>query len=264
MPFPEAQRVIYRNNPLEQVICMLQFPPILRIETQPPAGFQDRLRQMYPLFRESREAEISVPLPPDVAKLFQENYPRTCRTFYELLSEDQVWSVALGASVLGLRTSRYERWEDFRSRVQELVGHFIQLYEPAFFSRVSVRYWNVIQRSRLGLDSSTAWSELLRPHIAGELASRDVADDIRQASRHLRVRLRDDCGHVILRHGLVMKKERETKETCFAMNGEFFCERRTDSNGVIRVLDALHEKSGRLFRWCIEDLLHEAMGPEPV
>ena len=48
MPFPETDRVIYAHNPLEQVICQFRFPPILRIDSELPAQFQDRIRHEFP------------------------------------------------------------------------------------------------------------------------------------------------------------------------------------------------------------------------
>src|SRR5579883_3208137 len=47
--FPLSPRVIYANAPLVQVIAQVRFPPILKIEGQPPAEFQDRIRRIFPL-----------------------------------------------------------------------------------------------------------------------------------------------------------------------------------------------------------------------
>src|SRR6266852_706318 len=47
-PFPEFTRVIYQRNPLVEVVCQLRFSPILRIDTDPPAEFQDRIRSAFP------------------------------------------------------------------------------------------------------------------------------------------------------------------------------------------------------------------------
>ena len=55
MPFPEAERVVYRQNPLDRVVCQLKFPPILKIEREIPVEFQDRIRKDFPGFYEKRE-----------------------------------------------------------------------------------------------------------------------------------------------------------------------------------------------------------------
>ena len=60
MPFPPAQRVLYNKSPLEQVICQLRFPPILRIDSDLPADFQDRIRNQFPNFGEASEFKLEV------------------------------------------------------------------------------------------------------------------------------------------------------------------------------------------------------------
>ncbi len=60
MPFPEVQRVIYRKNPLEQVICQFRFPAILRIDTETPADFQERIRNDFPQFAEQTEWKFPI------------------------------------------------------------------------------------------------------------------------------------------------------------------------------------------------------------
>ena len=61
MPFPEVERVIYARNPLDQVVCQLRFPPILKIDAEIPAGFQDRVREDYPNFSETSGWQLEVP-----------------------------------------------------------------------------------------------------------------------------------------------------------------------------------------------------------
>ena len=43
-------RVIYKNNPLERVLIQLKFPPILLIDSQEPAEFQEKIRSSFPYY----------------------------------------------------------------------------------------------------------------------------------------------------------------------------------------------------------------------
>src|SRR5512133_4231716 len=61
MPFPKVKRVIYRHNPLDQVICQIRFPPILKIDAQIPSEFQDRVRKHFPSYSESLQWDVEVP-----------------------------------------------------------------------------------------------------------------------------------------------------------------------------------------------------------
>ena len=45
MPFPVTKRIIYKKNPLVEVICQLRFPPILSIDTEIPARFQGAIKK---------------------------------------------------------------------------------------------------------------------------------------------------------------------------------------------------------------------------
>lgn len=54
MPFPPTPRVRYELNPIQEVICQLRYPPILRIGAEAPAAFQEVIRKDYPLYSSVR------------------------------------------------------------------------------------------------------------------------------------------------------------------------------------------------------------------
>lgn len=53
MPFPEYPRYRYEKHTLQNVICQLRFPTILRIGTEQPSDFQDSIRDRLPSIRKS-------------------------------------------------------------------------------------------------------------------------------------------------------------------------------------------------------------------
>lgn len=67
MPFPDVPRVIYEINPLDEVICQLRFPPVLKIDTEVPAGFQEQIRDDYPFYESKSPLRLPTGLPPNVA-----------------------------------------------------------------------------------------------------------------------------------------------------------------------------------------------------
>ena len=57
--FPPAQRVFYLKAPLIQVTCQLTFPPLLTIEKELPAAFQERVRFPFPVARETGQPLVA-------------------------------------------------------------------------------------------------------------------------------------------------------------------------------------------------------------
>jgi len=173
MPFPEAKRIIYRKNPLDQVICQLRFPPILKIDAEVPAEFQDRIRLDFPNLSDSLEIKVEVPhgvkaeIPPELIKQALQS---SGIMNYEFSSEDGTWKVNLTRAFIALSTNKHERWESFKDKLASPLQALIDIYSPSYFSRIGLRYKDVIRRSSLGLNN-VSWTDLLKPHILGLLGS---------------------------------------------------------------------------------------------
>ena len=260
MTFPDSPRVIYKQNPLVEVVCQLKFPPILKIESDPPAFFQEKIRREYPLMQENSPNQPT--LPPGIAKMLGQAVPGflQSRTYF-FLSEDERWKVAITREFIALSTPRYGRWEEFRSRLQEVVAALIASYEPSYFVRVGLRYRDVIRKSMDGLDQ-LAWSKLLQPHILGELSHPKLSKAIQHAGRDVLISLEENKSQVRVLHGLI--KEPNEKEFSYSIDSDFFYEGRTEPADAFKYLDAFNKEAGRLFRWCITPLLHKRLGPTRV
>jgi uncharacterized protein (TIGR04255 family) len=261
MPFPDSPRVIYKKNPLEQVICQLRFPPILRIDTEVPANFQDAIRQEYPLFDEKQEVRDDLPpevlaqIPPEFRRLFN----ISGRKAYDFKSLNEQWIVNLTRDFVALTANDYSTWEKFRTQFEQPFTALLNEYTLPLFTRVGLRYQNVIRRSQLGLEK-TPWPDLLQPHIAGALAAPGIEEDsVLNSAQIIEIRLANDYGRVQLRHGFAV--DDETGELCYLIDSDFFAEKLKESNDVSDRLDRFNRRAGRLFRWCITPRLHEAMGP---
>ena len=263
MPFPDSPRVIYRKNPLAEVICQLRFPPILKIDAEPPARLQDAIRAHYPLYSEASTRVLLPPnLPPEITKLIQDlGALRSAGLQHEFASPDKTWEATLTREALALKTTQYQRWEDFRARLERLHEAFRGEYRPAFYTRIGLRYVDVIRRSALGL-ADVPWSEILKPHIAGEFSAPDIAERIETAFRAVLIRVDDSGGRVMIRHGIAVAEP--TKEPCFVIDSDFFTEEQSEAANVLNILDRFNRAAGELFRWCIQSGLHTALEPQSV
>ena len=256
MTFPKSERVIYRKNPLAEVICQLRFPTILRIETSPPADFQDRIRKNYPEYRDptSTHQSLSLKLPIQVLP------PPP----HQFISEEGTWTVSLSKDFLAVSTTQYRRWEEFKMRLQESLRALCDIYNPSSFSRVGLRYCDTISRDAFSLEG-VEWSKLLREHIAGELSSPEISSSVLEIQKVALVKLSQFDARVRIRHGLAKRIESNVfKEDIYLIDSDFYSEKKLEVKNVDTALDYFNEQSGRLFRWCIKDSLHTAMEPEPL
>ena len=257
---PEFERVIYERNPLVEVVCQLCFPPILKISYQEPVEFQDEIRFQYPLF-ETTKAQ----LPSEISKIVQQfGLPLQSDTAYSFKSEDQRWSLSITKDFIALTTSSYERYEQFKQRLEEALEIFERIYKPSFYTRIGLRYQDLIIRSKLGVEDKN-WSELIAKHVASELHDPEFSSSIQTIVKNLV--LRTENGQINLNHGLITVKEPQenSDEIAYLFDADFYIEQKIEGNGdVWNVLNQFNQSAGRLFRWSITDTLHKAMQPKPV
>jgi uncharacterized protein (TIGR04255 family) len=259
--FPEVPRILYDKNPLELVICQFRFPPILKIEAEIPSGFQEAVRSQFPLFNDARPAAgLGAGLPTEISNLLGAMLPTPTPRTYEFTSSDSMWQITLTRESLALTCRQYKRWEEFRKMLQVPFSSLLENYAPSFFTRIGLRYRDVICRSELNL-ANVPWSELLRAELAGEFHS-PIAGNITHSAHQLIVSLSGGKAQVLIQHG-TLPRQRD-KEVCYYIDNDFSTEQRRNTNDTMETLDYFSKQSWRLFRWCIGDKLHDAMGPRII
>lgn len=264
-PFPDSERVVYRRNPLVEVICQLRFPTILKISAEPPVAFQERIREEYPLLTERYpEVNVEVPpgVPPAVAELVKGTIPKRKLIGYDFVSSDDKWKVSLTRDFLSLSTMEYTRWEDFRRHLSGPFAALVDVYRPAFITRIGLRYQDLVQRSLLGIPEATKWSELIKPHISGVHAVPELDGAVEEFMGQLLITLPGFNSKVRVNYGIAQRDG--STEKCFLIDSDYHTDERAQHDAVGGILDYFNKQSGRLFRWCIEPKLHEAMDPESI
>jgi uncharacterized protein (TIGR04255 family) len=261
MLFSEVKRVIYKKNPLDRAICQLRFPPILRIDAEPPVAFQDCVRKEFPNYSEKIELTMRTP------SRAQDRIPhellseilRTADTKnHEFSSEDGQWKINLTRTFIALSTDKYKVWEDFKQKLQIPLTALIDIYSPSHFSRIGLRYRDVIQRSALGLDN-VSWTELLQPQMLGVLDS-EISESVRNLESVYQIALpeRENAVRVFTQ----LAQDKNSNEVCYVIDSDFFKASKTPIDDVIGNLDYFNAHAFRLFRWCITERLHESMEPQ--
>lgn len=264
MPFPSTPRAIFEVNPLAEVVCQLRFPPSLKIATEPPADFQQRIGRTYPLLQSGGFGQTAGVVQQGPGWRLRQGFNIGVgpQQGYVFTTEDETRTVTLTPESLSLAESRYVRWEDFRAEVEVLMGHVIALYEPPFFTRLGLRYQDLLDRRKLGL-SDASWGDLLNPGFAGMLADSPVADEVVGIGTVVELSLPEPPGaQVRLQHGL--NEAPDSNGDQYVIDSDFFVTERTDTANALSCLDGFNVHAGNLFRWAISERLSAALKPRPV
>jgi len=260
MPFPDVTRVIYDKNPLVNVICQFRFPPILKIDSEVPASFQEKIRNKFPLYLEKREY-IQQLLPQNISGLANQLLAKQATgKNHEFSTEDNVWKINVTKTFITLSTSEYKKWEDFIENFKFAINAFNEIYAPQFFNRIGLRYIDVFNRTELELQG-TNWNELIKPEFLG-LLSTAYADKVQGFESIYEIKLEDNISLVRMIASIV--KEPKTNEDCFMVDSDFHNIQKNDLQKAFAILEFLHQRASRLMRCIIQDKLHEALKPEVV
>jgi uncharacterized protein (TIGR04255 family) len=259
MPFPESERLVFEENTLAEVICQLRFPPILSIVSEPPAAFQSAIRASYPLYRKE---DPMAQLPSGITNLLGDlPFPRPADTVTHLFdSEDSKRTVSLASEFVAVTEREYVQWEDMNPEIERAQAALEEVYEPSFYTRVGLRYQDVVRKAELGF-ADRPWHELLNPAFTGMLGADPVREDVTEIRSDCVVRLRpEEEAYVKVSHGFVEGSERQT----YGIDMDFFTTERRDSASVGDTLDDFHRQAGYLFRWAILPALRDALRPRPI
>jgi uncharacterized protein (TIGR04255 family) len=260
--FSDRERYLYRKPQLVEVICQLRFPTILSISAREPVDFQEAIRREFPQYKQLQEqAQPRVTGAP--GNLRVEEGARV--TNYQFLSADNRWKVNLTNSFIALATPAYTKWEDFAAKLDLILSEFIQIYQPAYFERVGLRFINVISRKALGL-TGVPFRELIQPGYLGLLGEEDVREEsFVRSGQDIEMtipggcRLKMHAGPGLLQRGKV--KDDEVK---FILDNDVFMNGKLPVNQCAPALQTVHIQADRIFAGAITDRLHEALEPLPL
>ncbi len=264
MLFPDVKRVIYNKNPLDNVICQLQFPPILKIDSETPSDFQEIVRGTYPNLSDS--SEIMFNLSQDMEKQIPSESVQKALTSpgiknYQFSSEDGNWKINLTRNFIALSTNNYYRWEEFKERLELPLKALIDIYSPSYFTRIGLRYVDVIVRSNLGLDGVN-WRELIHGNILGLIAVPALSERIIGAQSIYEIKLDEEDNNVRLSTRTVRKIDQN--EVCYMIDSDIFTKNKTEADKVLDKVEYFNKTASRLIQWCIKEKLHEAMEPKEL
>jgi uncharacterized protein (TIGR04255 family) len=260
MPFPQCERFFYEKSPLKEVVCQLRFPRILSINAQEPFVFQERIRDKFPIYEEMIEQQQQISIdsnnPSPMPKIIHSESMKN----YKFSTPDNSTHINLTSTFISISTTNYTQWEDFLENFREPIQALNDVYKPAFFDRVGLRYVDIICREALNLNG-VPWSELIKPFALGFLSENQVSTNIQVSTSSTELLLDDDKSIARINTGL--GKLLESPEQCFIVDSDLFYAGKYDGD-VSEKLNYLHIRASRLLKWIITDKLHVAMEPRKL
>lgn len=260
--FSAESRCRYGKNQLAEVICQLRFPEILNIGANDPVEFQEAIREEFPLLL--RKQEIPAPKITGVPGAMTVQNQKGV-TNYQFSSPDGIWRINLTSTFISLTCIRYSSWEEFAAHLDKPLAAFIQIYKPAFFERVGLRYLNFISRASLDLEG-IPFRELIVPCYLGPLAREDVLETaFTRNSLDCEIKIRGGCrAKIHAGPGFVKRGVKEDKEIKFIFDQDLYMPGQLPLNLSAGALQTLHSQAYSIFRGAITDRLHDAMEPEHI
>ena len=260
--FSQEPRVIYRRNPLGQVICQLRFPEILTIGANAPVEFQEAVRDRFP--RYAAKQENHAPKVTGNGAGLQISQPKPTVN-YHFVSEDGLWRVNLTSKFISLSASRYTSWEEFAGWLDQPLASFISVYKPAYFERVGLRYINFISRKDLELEE-VPFRDLIQSRYLGILDDEDIIEtNVGRCSVDVELNIRGGCkAKIHAGPGMVNRNGKQDPEVKFVFDQDLYMPGNVPVNLSAGALQTLHGQAFPIFRDAITQRLHEAMEPRSL
>ena len=142
---------------------------------------------------------------------------------------------------------------------------FIQLYKPACFDRVGLRYLNFFSRKALELED-VPFRELFEPAYVGLLGDEDVPEPtVSRSGVDAEMAIRGGCRLKLhAGPGKVTMAGKTDEEVKFILDLDLYMSAKVPVNLSAGALQTLHSQAYGVFRGAITQKLHDAMEPREV
>jgi uncharacterized protein (TIGR04255 family) len=239
--FPAVPEIHLGRAPLTQVICQVRYPLILRIATEQPVAFQERVRAAFPQMDIEQIFEVDgspLSTEPPTTK----SQPRT----YRFCTADDASALTLAADSVALTTNAYRHWADFAAQLQLALDALVEVYRPAYAQRVGLRYINRLTLENTGLPNASDLLDVVRPPLTALLREPCWGEPPTMACQLLL----GTGAHekLVLRSGY-----EASARPALTLDLDHFVEGQVPLSDVMPLCERYHHMVYRAFRWCICD-----------
>lgn len=261
MKFKEYERVEYNKNTLFEVVFQARFPQIMAISTELPVKFQDTLRKIGYPESETEEPRLPIEIPETIRNAIARE------KVYSFLSENADWKVSLSKDFIALTCNgEYTNYADFRRRLEKILAEFNKIYTPSYFTRIGLRYKNVINNTVLGKNKKIDLRANIPKHIAPEFQE-EFKDELTSFEKKTQYADKDGyVAKVIHAYGKAsgqLGKYQITEEDSYFVDIDCFTEQKIrEVKDALKLSDKFNKTVRDIFRWSIGTTIHNIMEPE--
>jgi uncharacterized protein (TIGR04255 family) len=233
----------------------MKFPINARIDTtEGVTGFQEALRDSYPVMRQEQQ-QLTIALPPGLPPGLQVG--ATSGSLWRLSAIDEGWTVVLARDFVAIETSIYTSRDDFLSRFTEVMEALTSAdLAPTVIDRMGVRYIDRIE----GEDMLRDLPLLVRTEVlgVGDVGLPSGSEMVASASQtHLRIEgmdIRASWG--LLPPNAVMLPGLDGVDVkSWVFDVDVYAERTKPFSveGAVQDAEIATDHAYRLFRWAVTD-----------
>jgi uncharacterized protein (TIGR04255 family) len=250
LSFPRQRELRLRKAPLAEVICQVRFPPILRIIREEPGEYQEVVRKRFPLLEVQQGFVLKTP------GLGSPETPsaETRGRIYRFSTADRHTSISLAADFFAVSTSQYCHWPDFAADLALASEATLAVYQPAFASRIGLRFVNRLTHANTGTrDVEELW-EMLRPELVAPLRSAAWSNP---ATMLCQLVLPDEPAKLTIRTAFGVEED----APFLVLDFDYFEEDSLQLDDLLARCERYHTVIYDAFRWCIPEEKMIAFGP---
>ncbi|MBI1801687.1 MAG: TIGR04255 family protein [Chloroflexi bacterium] len=230
----------------------MRFPRILRIGKEEPFEFQELVRRRFPQFGVEQGFQIQLP------DLGGESAPMVGLSprVYRFSAADGYSSLSLASEFYALTTNRYTHWKEFLADLCLAHEATQQVYQPAYATRIGLRYVDRLSRSNTGCQTVAELWGFLRPELTALLRAKAWSEPANLLTQLL---LTDGDANLTLRTAY----EQEQGEPFFILDFDYFEEGQLALNDISGRIGRYHDVIYDAFRWSLKDDKLAAFQPSP-
>lgn len=235
--FESQNTAAFRRGLVRNAVCELKFPTLMTLgERRPPSAFVHALRKQYP------NPDVVNSLTVGPGSVGEQSIEHVLRS----LKGD--WTIVLKVNAIVIETSKYKGFDDFRERINQIVEAASKIIDSDFFTRVGLRYTNIIRSTDGTLHG---W---VSPMLLGPLERPEI-NGVYEYSNRLVMQTNDQDDGIIMQHGIRWNSPEEPATKAvpdYVIDIDNF-NGATEVKEVMQVIDRLHARSFDVFDWAIDE-----------